>query len=121
MYREYTLPPPLDISIKRGIGDNMDLTWVIIKTLFYAFLWAVFGYLSRQTDEGFQPEKLLSTLLAATIVALLNVFWGIDPEIGENAYLVFIVKPGLIGVIDKLIKVIWRRTGLKTWWENLDR
>jgi len=99
----------------------MTITWIILKTLFYAFLWAIFGYLSRQPDEEFQPEKLLSTLLAATIVAALNVIWGIDPDIGENIYLVFVVKPGLIGVIDKVIKVLWRRTGLQDWWKNLDR
>lgn len=95
----------------------MDI--VLIKTLIGAFLWAIFGYLSRQDDEEFQPEKLLSTLLAAMTVAILYVGWGIEPDIGENIFLYFIVKTGVIGVIDKLLKFMWRRLGLKKLWEKI--
>ena len=98
----------------------MTYTIIVVKTLLSAFLWALFGYLSRQEDESFQSDKLLSTLVAAIIVSILQVAYTIEPETGELIALYFVFKTGFIGVIDKLIKVIWRRTGLKDWWNNLD-
>jgi len=95
----------------------MDLTIVMIKAFIGAFLWAVFGYLSRQGDEDFQPEKLLSTILAAVVVAFLDVAYGIDPETGELLYLYYLLKTGIVGVIDKFIKTIWRRW-LRQYWVN---
>jgi len=94
---------------------------ILLKTLFSAFLWALFGYLARQEDEDFKPEKLVSTLVAAIIVSTLQVTYGIDPETGELITLYFVFKTGMIGVIDKLIKVIWRRSGLKDLYDNLDK
>ena len=98
----------------------MAFTAIALQTLFSAFLWATFGYLSRQSDESFQPEKLLSTLVSTIIVAFLQVAYGIDQDTGQTIVIYFIFKTGFIGVIDKLIKVIWRRTGLKDWWSNLE-
>jgi len=97
----------------------MSVNVIVLKTLVSAFLWAVFGYFSRQEDEAFQPGKLLSTVLAAGLVAFLGVAWGVDPAVGESIYLYFVVKTGVIGVIDKLIKVVWRRCGLRAWWNGL--
>ena len=97
----------------------MSISLDVLRALVGAFLWAVFGFLSRQEDEAFQPEKLLSTLLAAGVVAFLGVAWGVDPGVGEDVFTYFVVKTGFIGVVDKLLKFMWRRLGLKAWWESL--
>jgi len=98
----------------------MMVNVVIVRALIGAFLWAVFGYFARQEDEAFMPEKLLSTVLAGGLVAFLGVVWGVDPGVGENIYLYFVVKTGFIGVLDKLLKVVWRRSGLAAWWLGLE-
>ena len=90
----------------------------IFQVFFSAFLWALFGVLSKQDEEAFEPAKLLSTIVAALIAAFLQVMYGIDPDTGEQIVTYFIFKTGAIAVIDKLVKVVWRRW-LGPWWGKL--
>ena len=90
----------------------------IFQIFISAFLWALFGVLGKQDDEAFEPAKLLSTIVAALIASFLQVVYGIDPDTGEQIVTYFIFKTGVIGVIDKLVKVVWRRW-LGPWWKSL--
>ena len=89
----------------------------VFFTFLGAFIWAMFGYLSRQGDEKFQPEKLLSTFLAAALVAFLTIQWGIPDDVGGQMFEIFFMRSGIVAIIDKIIKAVWRRW-LKDWWER---
>ena len=95
----------------------IDITWLGVKTFISAFLWALFGYLSRQGDEAFEKSKLMSTVISALTVAFLEVMWGIDPGTGETIVVYFIIKMGVIGAFDKIYKALWRRY-FKDIWED---
>jgi len=91
-----------------------------VGTLLGAIVWAVFGYLSRQDEENFEPTKLFSTFFAALFIAVLTVGWGVQEDIGSQFFEIFGIKSGMIGIIDKIIKTIWRRW-LKSIWENFNQ
>lgn len=95
------------------------LTVIAFKAFIGAFFWALVGVLSKESDEAFEPGKLFSTLLAGVIVAFLEVTWSIDPGTGQTVVTYLFFKTGLTGVIDKLLKLIWRRSGLKAWWDKV--
>lgn len=81
----------------------------IILTFLGALIWAVFGYLARQEEEAFEPTKLVSTFVAAVVVAILSVAWGIPTETGETFFIVFLARTGGVVFIEKLLKAVWRR------------
>lgn len=81
----------------------------IILTFLGAFIWALFGYLARQGKEAFEPKKLLSTFLAAIVVAVLSVGWSIPEETGELFFVIFLARTGGVVIIDKFLKAFWRR------------
>lgn len=85
-------------------------TYNMILTFVSAFIWALFGYLSRlPKDEAFKPEKLVTTFLAAIVVVFLSTMWNIPVEIGEEIFTIFLVQTSLIVFIERILKTIWRR------------
>lgn len=89
----------------------MELTvfTAFIQTFIAAFFWSIFGFLGRQPDENFEPEKLFSTFLAAVVVAIASVAFQIEPDTGEQIFVLFFVRGGLVAYLEKAFKAIWRR------------
>lgn len=81
----------------------------IVLTFLGAFVWALFGYLSRQPEEKFEPTKLVSTFVAAIIVAIMSVGWSIPEETGEAFFRIFLAQTGFIIFIERALKAFWRR------------
>jgi len=93
----------------------MDLTIIMLKALIGAFLWSVVGIASKQDEEAFDPAKLVSTFFAATVIAFMEVVYGVDPGTGEVFYTYLFLKTGITGLVDKILKVIWRRWLRAVW------
>lgn len=81
----------------------------LILTFLGAFVWALFGYLSRQPEEAFEPKKLISTFVAAIVVTILLLVWDIPEATGELFFIIFLARTGGMVFIEKAIKAIWRR------------
>lgn len=88
---------------------EIDALAVIIQTFVAAFFWAVFGFLARQPEEKFDPEKIVSTGIAAVVVAFASVAFQIEPDTGEQIFVLFFVRGGLVAYLEKALKAIWRR------------
>lgn len=91
----------------------------IVLTFLGAFVWAIFGYLSRQPEEAFEPKKLFSTFLAGVVVAILTVTWAIPSETGETFFVIFLARTGGVIFIERLLKAVWRRW-LKKYFDWID-
>ena len=92
-------------------------TWTI--SLISAVIWASIGYLAKQPDEAFDKGKIFFTFIAAFIVAILAVNWNIPDEQGYQFYLYMLERSGLVGVIYKIIRATYIKTGLRDYWNNL--
>ena len=84
-----------------------------------AVVWFVVGYLGKQSEEAFQPDKIFFTFVSAIVVALLFVGADVPEELGQQFYEYLVYRTGLVGVVYKLIKVFYIRSGLKNWWDKL--
>ena len=82
---------------------------IFLQTFLSALIWSIFGYAAKQPEESFEPEKIVSTFIAAFIVAFLSVMWNIDVETGEQMYVIFFLRGGLVAYLEKALKAIWRR------------
>lgn len=90
-----------------------------VLTLISAVMWAMVGYLAKQEDEAFSPEKLFFTFFAAVIVSILTVGWSVPSELGQQFYEYLLYRSGLVAVTYKAIKAVYKYSGLKKWWEGL--
>ena len=79
-----------------------------ILSLFAATAMAALGYLKSMSEEKFQKEKLVSTYLAALIVAVLSVGFNVQAEVGDELFFFFIMQSGAIVYIERILKFIWR-------------
>lgn len=94
----------------------------LIVSLLSATVLAIFGFLKRQPEESFKPEKLVSTYVAAVFVAVLTVGWKVPTEQAEEMFLLFVVRSGLIVYIERGLKALWRRwihEPFEKWMEGL--
>ena len=97
----------------------MSLEYNALFTLLSAVVWATVGYLGKQPEESFSSGKLFGTFIAAIIVAILAVGWQVPEEMGVQFYVYIVERSGLVGVVYKALKVVYKYSGLKMWWENL--
>lgn len=79
-----------------------------ILSLFAATIMATLGYLKSKGDEDFKPEKLISTYLAALVVAVLLVGFKVPVETGDQLFYYFVMQSGAIVYIERIFKFIWR-------------
>lgn len=100
----------------------MELTVItaFVQTFIAAFFWAVFGFLGRQPEEKFEPEKIISTFIAAFVVAFASVVYQIKPDTGEQIFVLFFVRGGLVAYLEKALKAIWRRWLHKIFYDWMD-
>jgi len=81
-------------------------------------VWFAVGYLGKQKDEAFAPDKIFFTFVAALIVSLLVIGAKVPEELGQQFYEYMIYRSGLVGLVYKILKVLYVRTGLKAWWDK---
>ena len=87
----------------------MSLTSATVLSFIAATIMAALGYLKSMTDEDFQKEKLVSTYLAAGVVALLFVTFKVPVDTGSELFYYFIMQSGAIVYIERILKFIWRK------------
>ena len=92
----------------------------LVQVFITSVIWFVVGYLGKQPEEAFQPSKIFFTFISAFIVGILFVGWQVPEEMGYQFYEYLLYRSGLVGVVYKLLKVAYLRSGLKKWWENLE-
>ena len=78
-------------------------------TFISALIWAIFGYLSRQPEEKFEPQKLFSTIVSAIIVAIIVVAFKLEPQTAEELTFTFLFQTTAIIYIERIFKTMWRR------------
>ncbi len=83
--------------------------FVPVASFVAAFVMAMLGYLKNVPDEGFKPEKLISTFVAAVFVSFLFVQWEVPTEVGGDMMEYFVTRSGLIVIVERVLKTVWRR------------
>jgi len=86
----------------------MSEVFTTILSLFAATIMAALGYLKSRGEEDFQKEKLVSTYLAALLVAVLFVGFKVPVETGDELFYYFVMQSGAIVYIERILKFIWR-------------
>jgi len=87
----------------------MSLTSTIVLSGIAATFMAALGYLKSLPEESFQKEKLVSTYLAALVVAVLFVGFKVPVGTGDELFFYFITQSGAIIYIERIFKFIWRK------------
>ena len=86
----------------------MSITTTVIFSAIAATIMAALGYLKSMGDEDFQKEKLISTYLAAFVVAVLLVAFNIPTATGSELFQYFVMQSGAIIYIERVFKFLWR-------------
>ena len=86
----------------------MSITTTVVLSAIAATIMAALGYLKSMGDEDFQPEKLISTYLAAFVVAILLVAFNVPTATGSELFYYFVMQSGAIVYIERTLKFIWR-------------
>lgn len=80
---------------------------------------AALGFLKNKPDEAFAKEKLVSTFVAAVFVSFLFVQWAVPSELGAEMFEYFVTRSGLIVIVERVLKTIWRR-GVQPFLDSLE-
>lgn len=78
-----------------------------------AVVWFVVGILSKKPEEDFAVDKVFFTFVSAFIVAILFVGWEVPEEMGWLFYDYMVKRSGLVGLVYKVIKVLYVTSGLQ--------
>lgn len=90
-----------------------------INIIIPMIVWTAIGYLGKQPDEAFDKGKIFFTFVAAFIVAILGVGWNIPEELGIQFYEYLLYRSGFVGIVYKILRAAYIKSGLKDWWNNL--
>lgn len=87
----------------------MSIATTVIFSFIAATVMAALGYLKSMSEEDFQKEKLISTYLAALMVAFLFVGFNVPIATGNELFYYFVMQSGAIIYIERIFKFIWRK------------
>jgi len=83
------------------------MEYEIFSTFLFAFIMVILGYAKNSGEEGFEPNKIVSTFIAAIIVAILEVGFGLDTQVSGDVLNYFFLKSGIVVAIERVLKYLW--------------
>jgi len=92
----------------------MAILWAILVGVLSGILAALIGYAKGTTIEKFNPYKMTLTIVIGGVVGGIAGYQNVDVMVPANFDQIYkvLVDAGIIGVINWLVLLVWRRSGL---------